>query len=169
MKSSTVLNVIYDPAIDTNDPYPSCCSAFLQETIKVIIIGKQWVGCISWCVHMYVTTVCRSGLVSRAVLGITDGTHYTYIQTYIHSKGKDTRQTYGIMVINQWCVPLYTNALCWRMVHNRFLLHLLANREETYWYQMTPSLGFCCRVLHHVRSNWSAVAVKSKHSGCLGL
>lgn len=78
MKSSTVLNVIYDPAIDTNDPYPSCCSAFLQETIKVIIIGKQWVGCISWRVYMYVTT----GLVSRAVLGITDGTHYTYI--YIH-------------------------------------------------------------------------------------
>lgn len=84
MKTSTVLNVIYDAAIDTNDPYPSCCSAFLQETIMVIIIRNSRYSVLAGvCVYVCVTPVCKSDLVSRAVLGIIDGTHYTYVHTYI--------------------------------------------------------------------------------------
>lgn len=48
------------PSTDTNDPYQSCISAFLQETIKVITLGRNSRYCVSVCVRACAIPVLQS-------------------------------------------------------------------------------------------------------------
>lgn len=92
------------PSTDTNDPYQSCISAFLQETIKVITLGNSRY-CVSVCVRACVIFLC-----------------YSLLNICVKQKGNSILLTLlCIMPTTSVCVSLYVcvvlDAGCLEAIH----------------------------------------------------